>query len=1100
MLMKGKIPGHKSARPDVYKTEKFLDEVSWDFVGQYPESHAGNKWALNGIDEYTSWPFCYPCKAKSDCGQKLKRFFTEVGVCKRCHADNAAEFKGDRCEWRLVCAAQHPPALVDFSAPWTPQQNGKIERWNQTSQNAVRCIMFGVDPKFWDYAYKYVCYVFARIARKAGKPSPFFKRFGREASVKHLRRFGCLAYARQFGEDAKGKLTAKYRRGIFLGCGHENSTYLVGLWKKDNRCADGIRFAVDEVRACAFDESTLIRDVEDLKQFPKGTFVPFALPSTLSDSVVDPSLVAFPGVALPEEIAPDGGEGSGPETGDDFVVEEADDAGCNGVPLSLADLVESGQPGQVVTRRKRGRKPGTKALPHWKKPGRKPRPKAVANRVQPWAGTMTVAMAVGLLCNPAAKRKRRSDLEVARGPSLTSGASGGATEAMPDAKRQKVGEADQALTVHADEVAQGIAFGAAAFDACAEDDPELRDAVASYAAALDDETAIEFQVMVSRKEAFNGPDADKWIEADTLERTRLEAHKCWRPLQDGEYDPSKDEVIPAVCIYSRKRCGRYKCRLVALGNRQKQIFGHEIYSPTISGGGNRFILVESAAQGHFLRQFDAQNAFIQAALTDERVIVRLPEHWSSSGDGRGDLVMLLKSLYGLRIAPRKWYDCYRSGLESLGWEMCPREPGLFRKNTPSGRILCAIFVDDSLLSGPCQKTLDEEMAKILKVFPGTVIPPEMEGNTEVRDVLGMCVKYNREERWVKMSIAQAVDKMLKKFNVVDCKPVSTPCVAGDLTQGEKATNFPLRSLVGGLQYVGHQVRPDIVFAIQRVARCQEDPTVAAVKAGKRILAYLKGTREQGLEYSPELEKRFAATYGKIAEEAGKKLPHTVAYSDSDFAGCTATLRSTSGSILYHRGVPIVWSCKKQSVKALSTCEAEYVAAFDTIRLSLGQGYLDWFMCERALPLTFVDNRSALDLSRSSIVTKRSKHIHLRFHVVRDHAQDLCWVPTDFNKADPLTKALPASAYLRFFHPDGEVPAEDTDAAEAEDDDDFDNEPDPSLFARNIRHRGNVQQSDREKSKAGFRVGPLVLAFFLFVVVGSAILQIISASQKGLPPA
>ncbi|CAD7941047.1 unnamed protein product [Amoebophrya sp. A120] len=56
------------------------------------------------------------------------------------------------------------------------------------------------------------------------------------------------------------------------------------------------------------------------------------------------------------------------------------------------------------------------------------------------------------------------------------------------------------------------------------------------------------------------------------------------------------------------------------------------------------------------------------------------------------------------------------------------------------------------------------------------------------------------------------------------------------------------------------------------------------------------------------------------------------------------------------------------------------------------------------------------------------------------------------------------------------------------------------FARNIRHRGNVATSDREKSKSGFRVGPLVLAFFLFVVVGSAILQIISASQKGMPAA
>ena len=93
-----------------------------------------------------------------------------------------------------------------------------------------------------------------------------------------------------------------------------------------------------------------------------------------------------------------------------------------------------------------------------------------------------------------------------------------------------------------------------------------------------------------------------------------------------------------------------------------------------------------------------------------------------------------------------------------------------------------------------------------------------------------------------------------------------------------------------------------------------------------------------------------------------------------------------------------------------------MAAYDTIRLSLSQGYLDWFLVGRSLPLTFVDNQSAIALSKSSLITKRSKHISLRYHVVRDYCKDLCYCPTDSNRADPLTKRVPEVKYLQLFSP------------------------------------------------------------------------------------
>jgi len=536
---------------------------------------------------------------------------------------------------------------------------------------------------------------------------------------------------------------------------------------------------------------------------------------------------------------------------------------------------------------------------------------------------------------------------------------------------------------------------------------------------LKEETAFAFNVQVTRSEAFSGPDADKWIEADTLERVQLEAQKSLRKVEEGELGPN-DEIIPAVVIYTRKRpcaehpLGRFKARCVALGNRQTQAMAAEIYSPTISHAANRYLLVEAAANGWFIEQFDISNAFMQAVLGDERVFIRLPKNWSA--DPKGDKVRLLKSLYGLKISPRKWFDTYRAYLEGDGWVMCDREPGLFRKNS----MILSVYVDDSMICGPDEAECKTAMKRILEHFTGKVVPPQYEGDVEVRDVLGATVRYDRKKRWLRISMGDAIEKVLKKFNMHDCRAVSTPCERSILKEGAPNETFPIRQLVGSLQYIATTCRCDIVFAVQRVARQMTQCTENVVIAAKRVLKYLKGAKDIGLEYSPAIEADFQEVYSKIAAEEGKSLGNTVCFADADFAGCSVTLRSTSGNILYHRGVPIVWASKRQTVKATSTCESEYMALYDMIKLTQSQGYLDWFLGGDGgkLPLTFTDNKSALDLSKSSVITKRSKHIQLRYHVVRDFVKDLCYCPTGQNRADCLTKpVVGGKKYIHMFKND-----------------------------------------------------------------------------------
>eukprot|EP00452_MALV-II_sp_L67-6_P000281 gene281-193_t len=273
----------------------------------------------------------------------------------------------------------------------------------------------------------------------------------------------------------------------------------------------------------------------------------------------------------------------------------------------------------------------------------------------------------------------------------------------------------------------------------------------------EDGEAVMFAIQYTHSQVLRKDDAAQFIEAGSLEHAQLEAAKVWRPIGKDELK-STDEVLPCVVIYTRKRSGAYKGRCVVLGNLQRRNLPAE--------AANRVTLVEAAARSYFIKGFDISNAFCQAELgEDSRVFVRLPKQWSV--DPRGDIVRLVKSLYGLRVSPRRWYDTYRAQLEKMSWEACPREPGLFRKKDDAGKdMFLSVYVDDSFIAGADESTVSRECEEILDVFPGKIIPSEDEGNGVLFwDIIGMSVRYNRSAQYLSISADRAVDKMLQKYNM-----------------------------------------------------------------------------------------------------------------------------------------------------------------------------------------------------------------------------------------------------------------------------------------------------------------------------------------------
>ncbi|CAN6220900.1 unnamed protein product [Urochloa humidicola] len=238
----------------------------------------------------------------------------------------------------------------------------------------------------------------------------------------------------------------------------------------------------------------------------------------------------------------------------------------------------------------------------------------------------------------------------------------------------------------------------------------------------------------------------------------------------------------------------------------------------------------------------------------------------------------------------------------------------------------------------------------------------------------------------------------------NCKPVATPAdtkpkVSDDDGALLKDTGW-YRSIDGALQYLT-LTRPDLAYAVQQVCLHMHAPRDTHAALLKQILRYLKGTTTFGLQ--------LCAT----------STSSLTAYSDADWAGCPDTRRSMSGFCVYLGYSLVSWSSKRQTTVSRSSAEAEYrgvanaVAECTWIRALLGELHCD---IPKAT-VAYCDNVSSVYMSRNPVHHKRTKHIELDIHFVREKVAlgelRVLQIPSAQQFADVFTKGLPTSAFNEF---------------------------------------------------------------------------------------
>ena len=399
-------------------------------------------------------------------------------------------------------------------------------------------------------------------------------------------------------------------------------------------------------------------------------------------------------------------------------------------------------------------------------------------------------------------------------------------------------------------------------------------------------------------------------------------------------------------------------------------------------------------------------AFLNPKIGREEVFLSLPLGMSwvdPEMQNRGvRTVRLKKALYGLQQDPKLWFDEINGFLIHLGFTASPADPNLYTK----GSVIVLLYVDDILI-------IDTQSNSI-------------QGNI-IKDLL--CAKYKMSNLGIArrslrieiessangISLCQTgyINTTLKRFGLEaahDAKSPMDPNVRLDNTSCEDKQvdkNLYL-SIVGSLMYAALATRPDISFCVTTLSRYNSTRLQMHLTAAKRVLRYLKHTKHHRSHY--------------LRTQTG---PLT-GFTDSDWAGRTATRKSVGGCIFFGseftscmpmRSGPIHWQVQTQSVVALSTLEAEYIACSDATTEALWLRQLeatiltaiDRNTTPRTVPIG-ADNQGALKLIKSGVIKQKTRHIAVKFHHSHDEEQmgtvKFNYVHTTDNVADLLTKALP----------------------------------------------------------------------------------------------
>ena len=307
-------------------------------------------------------------------------------------------------------------------------------------------------------------------------------------------------------------------------------------------------------------------------------------------------------------------------------------------------------------------------------------------------------------------------------------------------------------------------------------------------------------------------------------------------------------------------------------------------------------------------------------------------------------------------------------------------------------------MDDGLAICPSKHRLTDMICYLKEHFEIT------QGSAEM--YVGLHISRDHKTRRLWIDQTQFILNLLQKYGYADAHPVSTPMdsnvhLQAPLKDDSDIPDYPYQSIVGSLLYCATITRADIATATTTVAKFSSNYREIHCTAVKRILKYLRGNTHFAICYSGSAKSNLLTSY-----------------SNADYAGDLDDRKSRSGCILMLNHGPISWLSRKQQCTTSSTTESEYIAACLTAKETVWSRRLlaDMGYPQSSPTQLFSDNQAAIRLVANPEYHKRTKHIDVVYHLIREFQEHgeiiVSYIHTADQLADILTKALTPDKFLK----------------------------------------------------------------------------------------
>lgn len=496
------------------------------------------------------------------------------------------------------------------------------------------------------------------------------------------------------------------------------------------------------------------------------------------------------------------------------------------------------------------------------------------------------------------------------------------------------------------------------------------------------------QPPTSYQEAIKDQDADCWLKAMDSEMESLKKNNTWQLVSL----PNDQVAIPLKWVYQLKHDAggnivKHKARIVVKGFMQEHGKNFsETFAPVAKFTTLRILLSIAASENLSIHQMDVSSAFLQGDLKED-VYVCQPVGYEVR-DKEHMVYKLNKSLYGLKQAPFQWNQTIHQFLISIDFKRSATDWCVYTMISSSESAYLLVYVDDLIIAGSSEALVKHIKVRLQKRFDIKDLGP-------ISYFLGISIERDQAKQSIYLSQKSYAKSILEKFGFQDCKPVQTPQEVGYRSDNvtDSTEKFPYREAVGSLMYLMVSTRPDLASVISVLSRKLDSYDKSDIVLLKRTLRYLNGSIDLKLELGGKRDT--LNFYG---------------YVDADWAG-SSDRKSTSGYVLKINGGSVVWASKRQSTVALSTTEAEYIAASAAVQEII---WCRSLLMELNYPckdptILFEDNKGCISVSENTKNHGRSKHYDIKYHFVREKVANkevkLVYCSSHEMIADMLTKPL-----------------------------------------------------------------------------------------------